>query len=79
MKKYYRLSITAGDKHFVCDNIKGTDVIIAEFNNHLKKALRSFETKAGELKEVLVEWISRKGNPSSKIVKLPLKRRKKKW
>ena len=44
----------------------------------LKKALRSFETKAGELKEVLVEWISRKGNPSSKIVKLPLKRRKKK-
>ena len=34
MKKYYRLSITAGDKHFVCDNIKGTDVIIAEFNNH---------------------------------------------
>ena len=45
----------------------------------LKKALRSFETKAGELKEVLVEWISRKGNPSSKIVRLPLKRRKKKW
>ena len=45
----------------------------------LKKALHSFETKAGELKEVLVEWISRKGNPSSKMVKLPLKRRKKKW
>ena len=45
----------------------------------LKKALRSFETKAGELKEVLVEWISRKGNPSSKIVRLPLKRSKKKW
>jgi len=45
----------------------------------LKKALRAFETKAGELKEVLVEWISRKGNPSSKMVKLPLKRRKKKW
>ena len=45
----------------------------------LKKALRSFETKAGELKEVLVEWISRKGNPSSKIVKLPLRRRKNKW
>ena len=45
----------------------------------LKKALLSFGTKAGELKEVLVEWISRKGNPSSKIVKLPLKRRKKKW
>ena len=45
----------------------------------LKKALRSFETKAGELKEVIVEWISRKGNSSSKIIKLPLKRRKKKW
>ncbi len=45
----------------------------------LKKALRIFAMKAGELKEVLVEWISRKGNPSSKIVKLPLKRRKKKW
>ena len=45
----------------------------------LKKALRSFETKAVGLKEVFVEWISRKGNPSSKIVKLPLKRRKNKW
>jgi hypothetical protein len=45
----------------------------------LKKALRIFAMKAGELKEVLVEWISRKGNPSSKIVKLPLKRRKNKW
>ena len=44
----------------------------------LKKALRIFAMKAGELKEVLVEWISRKGNPSSKIVKLPLKRRKNK-
>jgi len=44
----------------------------------LKKALRSFGTKAGELKEVLVEWISRKGNPSSKLIKLPIKRRKNK-
>ena len=41
----------------------------------LKKALRSFGTKAGELKEVLVEWTSRKGNPSSKVVKLPYKPR----
>jgi len=40
--------------------------------------LRSFGTKAGELKEVLVEWISRKGNPSSKLIKLPIKRRKNK-
>ena len=44
----------------------------------LKKALRSFGTKAGELKEVLVEWISRKGNPSRKLIKLPIKRRKNK-
>ena len=41
----------------------------------LKKALRSFGTKAGELKEVLVEWTSRKGNSSSKVVKLPYKPR----
>ena len=45
----------------------------------LKKALRSFGTKAGELKEVLVEWISRKGNPSSKLIKLPIKKRKNKY
>ena len=44
----------------------------------LKKALRSFETKAGQLKEVLVEWISRKGNSSSKIIKLPIRKRKNK-
>ena len=44
----------------------------------LKKALLSFGTKAGELKEVLVEWISRKGNPSSKLIKLPIKGRKNK-
>ena len=41
----------------------------------LKKALRSFQTKAGDLDKVVVEWISRKGNPSSKIVKLPYKSR----
>ena len=44
----------------------------------LKKALDSFQTKAGNLKEVLVEWISRKGNPSSKLIKLPIKKRKNK-
>ena len=44
----------------------------------LKKALNSFQTKAGNLKEVLVEWISRKGNPSSKLIKLPIKKRKNK-
>ena len=45
----------------------------------LKKALNSFQTKAGNLKEVLVEWISRKGNPSSKLIKLPIKKRKNKY
>ncbi len=39
----------------------------------LKKALRSFQTKAGDLDKVVVEWTSRKGNPSSKVVKLPYK------
>ena len=43
----------------------------------LKKALKSFQ--GGDAEEVTIEWTSRKGNPSSKIVKLPLKRRKKKW
>jgi len=45
----------------------------------LKKALDSFQIKAGNLKEVLVEWISRKGNPSSKLIKLPIKKRKNKY
>ena len=58
---------------------KGDSAIVEIEAMSLKKALLSFGTKAGELKEVLVEWISRKGNPSSKIVKLPLKRRKNKW
>jgi hypothetical protein len=44
----------------------------------LNKALDSFQIKAGNLKEVLVEWISRKGNPSSKLIKLPIKKRKNK-
>ena len=42
----------------------------------LKKALRSFQTKAGDLHAVVVEWTSRKGNPSSKVVRLPYKSRK---
>ena len=41
----------------------------------LKKALRSFQTKAGDLHAVVVEWTSRKGNPSSKVVRLPYKPR----
>ena len=42
----------------------------------LKKALSSFQTKAGDLHAVVVEWTSRKGNTSSKVVKLPYKTRK---
>ena len=54
----------------------GDDTVVTEIEAmSLKKALRSFGTKAGELKEVLVEWTSRKGNPSSKVVKLPYKPR----
>mgnify|MGYP001360651105 CR=1 FL=1 len=40
----------------------------------LKKAMKSFQ--GGDAKEVTIEWTSRKGNPSSKIVRLPYKTRK---
>ena len=39
----------------------------------LKKAMKSFQ--GGDAEEVTIEWTSRKGNPSSKIVKLPYKSR----
>ena len=42
----------------------------------LKKAMRSFQTKAGDAKEVTVEWKSRKGNISFHSYKLPYKSRK---
>jgi hypothetical protein len=42
----------------------------------LKKAMISFNTKAGDAKEVLVEWKSRKGNVSFYKYKLPYKTRK---
>ena len=57
----------------------GTDSF-AEFTEikamSLKKALSSFQTKAGDLHAVGVEWTSRKGNTSSKVVRLPYKTRK---
>ena len=40
----------------------------------LKKAIKSFQGSDAE--EVTIEWTSRKGNPSSKIIKLPYKSRK---
>ena len=43
----------------------------------LKKAMISFNTKAGDAKEVVVEWKSRKNNISFYKYKLPYKTRKK--
>ena len=42
----------------------------------LKKAMRSFQTKAGDAKEVVVEWKSRKNNISFYKYNLPYKTRK---
>ena len=39
----------------------------------LKKATRKFQ--GGDAEEVTIEWTSRKGNPSSKVVRLPYKPR----
>ena len=39
----------------------------------LKKATKKFQ--GGDAKEVEIKWTSRKGNPSSKVVKLPYKPR----
>ena len=40
----------------------------------LKKAMKSFQGSDAEV--VTIEWTSRKGNPSSKVVRLPYKSRK---
>ena len=56
--------------------VVGAEILATEIKAmSLKKALRSFQTKAGDLDKVVVEWTSRKGNPSSKVVKLPYKPR----
>ena len=53
----------------------GDDTVITEIKAmSLKKAMKSFQ--GGDAKEVEIEWTSRKGNPSSKIIKLPYKSRK---
>ena len=39
----------------------------------LKKATKKFQ--GGDAEEVTIEWTSRKGNPSSKVVILPYKPR----
>ena len=39
----------------------------------LKKATKKFQ--GGDAEEVTIEWTSRKGNPSNRVVKLPYKSR----
>ena len=39
----------------------------------LKKATKKFQ--GGDAEEVTIEWTRRKGNPSSKVVRLPYKPR----
>ena len=57
--------------------VVGAEILATEIKAmSLKKALRSFQTKAGDLHAVVVKWTSRKGNPSSKVVRLPYKSRK---
>ena len=52
----------------------GDDTVVTEIEAmSLKKATKKFQ--GGDAKEVEIKWTSRKGNPSSKIVKLPYKSR----
>ena len=53
----------------ICD-----DTVVTEIEAmSLKKATKKFQ--GGDAKEVEIKWTSRKGNPSSKVVKLPYKPR----
>ncbi len=52
----------------------GDDTVVTEIEAmSLKKATKKFQ--GGDTKEVEIKWTSRKGNPSSKVVKLPYKSR----
>ena len=52
----------------------GAEILATEIKAmSLKKAMKSFQGSDAE--EVTIEWTSRKGNPSSKVVKLPYKPR----
>ena len=52
----------------------GDDTVVTEIEAmSLKKATKKFQ--GGDAKEVEIKWTSRKGNSSSKIVKLPYKPR----
>ena len=53
----------------------GDDTVVTEIEAmSLKKATKKFQ--GGDAEEVTIEWTSRKGNPSSKVVRLPYKSRK---
>ena len=52
----------------------GDDTVVTEIEAmSLKKATKKFQ--GGDAKEVEIKWTSRKGNPSSKVIKLPYKSR----
>ena len=52
----------------------GDDTVVTEIEAmSLKKATKKFQ--GGDAEEVTIEWTSRKGNPSSKVVRLPYKPR----
>ena len=52
----------------------GDDTVVTEIEAmSLKKATKKFQ--GGDAKEVEIKWTSRKGNSSSKVVRLPYKPR----
>ena len=52
----------------------GDDTVVTEIEAmSLKKATKKFQ--GGDAEEVTIEWTSRKGNSSSKVIKLPYKPR----
>ena len=52
----------------------GDDTVVTEIEAmSLKKATKKFQ--GGDAKEVEIKWTSRKGNSSSKVVRLPYKSR----
>ena len=52
----------------------GDDTVVTEIEAmSLKKATKKFQ--GGDAKEVEIKWTRRKGNPSSKVVRLPYKPR----
>ena len=50
MNKEYRLSITLGDKSYVCNNINDEDIIIKEFE-HYDEAENYIDTNFKKIKD----------------------------